>query len=489
MAAETRPSPATPGTILPAIWMSSAGRGPLGRELTDVELWYLAHPTGACLEVFVDSALRGRISTRTAGPGGPAAPHAPPRPAARPGRTPLSRILRFDLDEPPRARRAPSRAPRRARRYFEARRVRLRPGKHRIELRAVGTGTVRLFGAVLRRDRPGVVLHTLGVPGAQVANVAPGHKGLLRAQLARLRPTLLITLLGTNDAYDHRLTAKALETRLTTVLRELRGGDTRPDCLLVGTPDFSDKHWRKARRLRQKAAMTRRIQRKVAAAQGCAYWDLYAAMGGAGSIQRLIRAHPPLAYGDRIHLTRRGYRALGGLLYDALMAEYARYLAARPLLKVSLPTRPVKERREERDARRRWPTGMGPVPLVDPKGTALHRFFRALVLLARKGPRARARIVFVGDSHVAGDQLSGELRFRLQRSFGDAGHGYLHAGAPWTGYNHRNVRGGATGPWHYYYLRTARQPDQPSDRLFGLGGVSTWITLPLPPAPPAGTLP
>ena len=87
----------------------------------------------------------------------------------------------------------------------------------------------------------------------------------------------------------------------------------------------------------------------------------------------------------------------------------------------------------------------------------------------------------MGDSHTAGDSLAGELRFRLQRAFGDGGHGYLHVGKPWSSYRHRNVRYSIRGPWKYYYILTWNKPVQPRDWLYGAGGVSSWITLPIPP--------
>jgi lysophospholipase L1-like esterase len=369
----------------------------------------------------------------------------------------------------------------RARRSFEIREIRLEDGPHTLEVRPVGRGTVRFFGWVLRRRRPGVILHNVGVTGAQTANVLPGHQALLAKQLARLDPTLVIIHVGTNDAYDRRLTARRLKKRLTRLIRRVRRPPSPPDCLVVGAPDFSDPHWRKARRIRRRAAMIRRVQRRVAAAAGCAYWDQYAAMGGRGAIHRFQRARPRWAYRDRVHLTGRGYRALGRLLYEALRQGYSRYLAARPRLKVFPPRRSAKAQREDRKARRQWPPGVTPVRLYDPRGRALHRFFRSLVLLSKKISRARARILYVGDSHVAGDHLTGELRRRLQVTFGDAGHGYVHAGTPWTGYRRTGLRVGATGPWKYYYLRTRQAEEQPTDRLFGIGGISTWVTLPLPP--------
>lgn len=479
---------ATPtGVRKPRFWFATTTRGFTGRFIDDAEIWYMAHPDGACLEVFVDGKLRGRVSTRTL-PRPRKPTHATARPRVRPKRGPLRRVVRLDLEATDTGRRKLART--KTGRFFEARRVRLKRGKHRIELRPVGRGTVRLFGVVMRRHRPGVVVHTLGVPGAQVANVSPGHKALIRAQLKRLRPDLLVMMLGTNDAFDRGLTARRFERRLTKLLSRLRGKHAKPNCLILGAPDFGSNKWRTARRLRKKAAMVRKVQRKVAKAHGCVYWDVFSAMGGADAIQRLIRARPRLAYKDRVHLTRRGYRALGEMIHAELMRHYAKYLKTRfkrrPL---TVPQQPPEDARKDKEARKDWPAGMGPTPFVDPKGKGLQRLFRRLVLVQRKARRARVSVVVMGDSHTAGDSLAGELRYRLQRSFGDGGHGYLHVGKPWVAYRHRHVNYGIIGPWKYYYILTWNRPEQPRDWLYGAGGVSSWITLPVPPKKPPSRRP
>ncbi len=52
----------------------------------------------------------------------------------------------------------------------------------------------------------------------------------------------------------------------------------------------------------------------------------------------------------------------------------------------------------------------------------------------REGPPPQARIAMFGSSHIAGDLVSGALRERLQRQFGDAGHGFVTAVPPYGDY-------------------------------------------------------
>lgn len=69
---------------------------------------------------------------------------------------------------------------------------------------------------------------------------------------------------------------------------------------------------------------------------------------------------------------------------------------------------------------------------------ALESVVRADLALP-EGPPPQARIAMFGSSHVAGDLVSGFLRDRLQRQFGDAGHGYVTAVPPYEDYWQRGV--------------------------------------------------
>jgi hypothetical protein len=83
------------------------------------ELWYLKQPNGGRLRVYIDGKRAGKVNTRG------------------------------DRVEPGYS-------------LFEA-----GAGAHRFELRAHGDGPVRLFGLSVERAMPGVVLDTLGIPGAR----------------------------------------------------------------------------------------------------------------------------------------------------------------------------------------------------------------------------------------------------------------------------------------------------------------------------------
>jgi lysophospholipase L1-like esterase len=109
-----------------------------------------------------------------------------------------------------------------------------------------------------------------------------------------------------------------------------------------------------------------------------------------------------------------------------------------------------------------------PRSLEDPSGHAMDPFFAALLAVERKEARSIARITYFGDSIVASDFVTGTLRRRLQKRFGDAGHGFMLMANPWPGYFHNDVVRFAAPGWQ---VSRVVGPFA-KDGLYGLGGVS-----------------
>lgn len=66
--------------------------------------------------------------------------------------------------------------------------------------------------------------------------------------------------------------------------------------------------------------------RAAANEAGAAFWNMYSAMGGRGSIIRWVEANPQLAGEDYIHFTPLGAKKIARLLYETLHLHYRFYL-------------------------------------------------------------------------------------------------------------------------------------------------------------------
>lgn len=62
-----------------------------------------------------------------------------------------------------------------------------------------------------------------------------------------------------------------------------------------------------------------RYQQNIAAESGIAFWNMFEAMGGDGSMAKMVHAKPSLANYDYTHINFRGGKHLAGLLYETLL--------------------------------------------------------------------------------------------------------------------------------------------------------------------------
>jgi len=198
------------------------------------------------------------------------------------------------------------------------------PDPHRLfpmTVRVHGDGEVRLFGAVLERNSHGVVLDELGVGGSRAADLLTWTEDLWLGPLERRNPALFVLAYGANEAMDVDEPIEVYRDNLLAVLDKFERATPTAACVLVGPADFrleQDRMW--VSRPRIDAII--KVQRSVAFARGCGFFDTRAFAGGDGSMNAWVTADPPLAKVDHLHLTTLGYLYMGRTFADALMAGY-----------------------------------------------------------------------------------------------------------------------------------------------------------------------
>ncbi|MCG8557370.1 MAG: GDSL-type esterase/lipase family protein [Proteobacteria bacterium] len=201
-------------------------------------------------------------------------------------------------------------------------RIELADAEHRVHLRARGDGPVRVYGMTVERDRHGVIVDTVGIPGARARYQLLWNEALVREHLARRAPDLVVLAYGTNESGDDVVPIGLYRAQLHRVLRRVRDALPESACLLVGPSDRprkgSDGTWGPRPRTGQVVAEQRAAARKF----HCGFFDLVRFMGGPMSMVRWVLADPPLGRRDHVHFTRAGYEKLGGALFRALLVGY-----------------------------------------------------------------------------------------------------------------------------------------------------------------------
>ena len=70
-------------------------------------------------------------------------------------------------------------------------------------------------------------------------------------------------------------------------------------------------------------------QKAAALKAGCAFWNLYQAMGGRNSMPSWVNAKEPLATTDFLHFNFNGSRIVAKMFYSALIHDYNDFLVNR----------------------------------------------------------------------------------------------------------------------------------------------------------------
>ncbi|MFT5429406.1 MAG: lysophospholipase L1-like esterase [Myxococcota bacterium] len=178
--------------------------------------------------------------------------------------------------------------------------------------------SVRVLGVSAERPEGGVVYDILGINGHQVSAIGHWNASVIGSQLRRRRPDLIVLSYGGNEAFNRELSLPGYRAMLQYAVARVRLLTPNASCLLTGPIATCPKGRVAAVTPRVRAIIG--IQRLVARQSGCAFWDSAAVSGGADGLCPWTAARPRMVAPDGLHLSQRGYTAVGERLGDALMA-------------------------------------------------------------------------------------------------------------------------------------------------------------------------
>ncbi len=240
--------------------------------------------------------------------------------------------------------------------------IKVKEGSHTLTLRPLGNGPVDLFGVALEREGPGVIVDSLGRVGLMAQHLYKMDWTVIGEQLAHRDPRLVVLQYGTNETYDDDLKVAKVEKMYVELVGRIRKAVPKASILILGPPDVGmrelgracdrprRRYKRRARKLRRKRVRSTRLkpgapvvegcqyrtpkvlpeiiaaQRRAARRTGVAFFDSFAAMGGADMMALFNQQEPKLAYGDHVHFTQRGAELWADLLLAQLMQSYDKWL-------------------------------------------------------------------------------------------------------------------------------------------------------------------
>lgn len=195
-------------------------------------------------------------------------------------------------------------------------------GPHHFKLQ-VAKGPVRAFGTWMERDVPGVVLDSVGIQGARLRFLDQSDDAHYAEALRMRNPTLIVFEFGLNESADGFAYPmdRYRETSLA-VMKQIRKAIPETACFVVAPNDVARKQGTAVVSRRVMPHLVK-IQREVAAEVGCAFFNTYEAMGGAGSMPTWVARG--LGQPDLTHPTTVGADVIGTWIYQALMDAYEPY--------------------------------------------------------------------------------------------------------------------------------------------------------------------
>ena len=175
----------------------------------------------------------------------------------------------------------------------------------------------------------GLAVDNIGMRGMGVSYFAQMSRGTLAAQLEALDVGLIILQFGVNVVPNELEHYGWYERMLVRHIEALKEAAPHIPVLVIGVNDMSKKDGLEYVSY-PNIEKIRDAQRRAAFRTGCAFWDLHSAMGGANSMASWVHNDPPLAAGDHTHLTNRGARIVGKMIYEAIMEAYYGYKKVHP---------------------------------------------------------------------------------------------------------------------------------------------------------------
>ena len=173
--------------------------------------------------------------------------------------------------------------------------------------------------------RTGIAVDNFGVRSSSGLNMRSIPMSRLR-QFNAYRPYDLIVLqFGLNVATPRGSNYDGYERGMLTVIEHLKEAVPQAGILVVGVGDREHKDEEGNLRTMPGVKNLIRYQQTIAAKAGVAFWNLYDAMGGEGSIRRMVQAKPAQANLDYTHINFHGGKVLAKQLYETLIYGKEQY--------------------------------------------------------------------------------------------------------------------------------------------------------------------
>lgn len=182
-----------------------------------------------------------------------------------------------------------------------------------------------LFYGVTMDGPSGIAVDNFSLRGTSGLSLRSVPTRMMR-EFNKQRPyDLIIVQYGLNVASQQQLKYDGYVKGMRAALQQLKEAFPQASILVVSVGDRDYKTEEGEFRTLPGIKSLVRYQQNMAADEAVAFWSMYEAMGGEGSMAAMANAKPSLANYDYTHINFRGGKHLAGLLYEALIYGKEQY--------------------------------------------------------------------------------------------------------------------------------------------------------------------
>ncbi|CAL1520617.1 GDSL-type esterase/lipase family protein [Chitinophaga sp. MM2321] len=194
-------------------------------------------------------------------------------------------------------------------------------GSPSLVIRYDGNPATPFYGVCFESDN-GIYVDNFSFRGISGVELGRLSADMIRRMQQEHPYDLVVLHYGANVLFRPELTDYSwYERPMKKVMDSLRHDLPATSFLIIGT---ADKSYRKSDRYVTAPGVEAllKVQHELAEEHGTAYWNLYAAMGGEGSMVKWVEGDTVMANKDYTHFNRQGAARVGALLYKAIMNDY-----------------------------------------------------------------------------------------------------------------------------------------------------------------------
>ena len=192
-----------------------------------------------------------------------------------------------------------------------------------VQIKVTGSKSPQIYGVALDANR-GIAFDNIPIRGSSGVEFTRIEKEHFREQIRKMNVKFLILQFGVNIVPNVMRNYGWYEKMFYQQLMFLKSLDPNLSILVIGVSDMS-RRVAGGYETYPNVPLIRDAQKNAAFKAGCAFWDLYEAMGGKNSMPSWVFNKPRLANLDFTHFTGKGAQIVSEMLYKAILSEYDKF--------------------------------------------------------------------------------------------------------------------------------------------------------------------